>query len=358
MSNKTWRVAMIGAGFIIQRGHVPAFQKLDNVEVVAICDVAQDRVQAFATQAGIPGVYTDYKTMLAAEKPDLVVIATPNTFHKPMTLDALEAGANVLCEKPLALTYADAQEMVAKAKSVGKVLTVGTHYRWSAPMKACKQHVEAGFFGDIYSVRTVYSRRAGIPGFGSWFTNQDLAGGGCGLDIGVHGLDKALFLMGYPKPVTVTGVTYAKLGPQGKGLGGWGIEKHKPGAGVRFDVEDLALAFVRFENGASLQLQAAWATHMNAMELVEVYGTAGGARVSSQGGLQLYTDLNDEPVVIEQEIPAQSVGSSAAQTADLIRYLDGDTTADIITPDQALIGIQILDAMYRSAQSGREIVFG
>jgi predicted dehydrogenase len=162
--------------------------------------------------------------------------------------------------------------------------------------------------------------------------------------------------MGYPKPVTVTGVTYAKFGPRGKGLGGWGIDSQKPTPGARFDVDDLALAFVRFENGATLQLQAAWATNLPDEQVVEILGTEGGARIPSPDQLSLYADLNDVPVDIVQPVRKDTMWSSAKQSADLIRYLDGDASADVVTGEQILVGMSILDAVYRSAQSGREVV--
>ncbi len=355
MTKKTWRVAMIGAGSIVQYGHIPAFGKLANVEVVAVCDVNEERAKAVAAEAGVPGVYTDYEVMLAEVKPDLAVVATPNVFHKPMTMAALNAGCHVLCEKPLVITYADALEMVGRAEELGLVLTVGTHYRWSGAMQAAKRQVDAGFFGEIYAVRTVYSRRSGIPGYGSWFTNMDLAGGGSLFDIGVHGLDKALFLMGYPKPLTVTGVTYAKFGPRGKGLGGWGIDTQRPTPGARCDVDDLALAFVRFENGATLQLQAAWASNMPDDQSVEIYGTEGGARISGASDFQLFTEINDAPVDIVQPIPQDKTWSNTKQIADLIKFLDGDADAPLVTGRQILVGVQILDAIYKSAASGREV---
>lgn len=347
---------MIGAGGIVQWGHIPAFKQIGGVEIVAICDLNAARAQAVADEAGIPAVYTDYEQMLAEIKPDLAVVATPNVFHKPMTLAALNAGCHVLCEKPIATTYADAVEVVERAEELGKVLSVGTHYRWSAAMQAAKHQVDAGFFGEIYAVRTVYSRRSGIPGYGSWFTNKDLAGGGSLFDIGVHGLDKALFLMGYPKPVTVSGVTYAKFGPRGKGLGGWGIDKQKPQPGARYDVDDLALAFVRFENGVTLQLQAAWASNLPDDQTVELFGTDGGARIVGADDFQLFTELNDEPVNMVQPVAKDKSGSYIKLIADLIRYLDGDLDAPLVTGRQILVGMQILDAIYQSATSGREVV--
>src|SRR5690606_16713943 len=133
---KTWRVAFIGAGTIVQRGHIPSFQRIPNTMAVAVVDVNEERARAVAHEAGIPHVYQDYEHMLAEMQPDIVVVATPNVFHKPMTIAALQAGAHVLCEKPLALTYADAKEMFDVAAQQGRTLTVGTHYRWSAPMRA------------------------------------------------------------------------------------------------------------------------------------------------------------------------------------------------------------------------------
>ena len=356
MSDKTWNVGIIGCGSVVQFGHHPTFSAVvDNCQVVAICDVQEERVTQFAAERGIPSAYTDYRKMLDKEDLDLVVVAVPNIFHKPMSIAALEAGANVLCEKPVALTLADAQEMFETADKAGRTLTVGTHYRWSTTMRMGRKAVDSGQFGDIYHIRTVYTRRAGIPGFGSWFTNKDMAGGGCGLDIGVHALDKALYLMDYPKPATVSAVAYDRLGAQGVGTGGWGIDRAaKPREGGRFDVEDLAYGLVRFENGTSLILQCSWAMHLPAAELVEVYGTEGGAIIRPDK-LDIFQEMHGEPVTIDVEVPTGGEYSSVLQSRDLIRHLAGDGTADVVTGEQALVGIAILEAMYKSAASGSEV---
>ncbi len=352
---RNWKVGIIGAGSIVQWGHCPTFQNaISTTEVVAICDVQQERVEQFAQERGIPSAYSDFEEMLREEDLDIVVVAVPNAFHKPMSIAALNAGAHVLCEKPVALTLADAQEMFDTAAKNGKVLTVGTHYRWSAAMKVGRKSVDEGFFGDIYMIRTVYTRRNGIPGFGSWFTRQQLAGGGCGLDIGVHALDKALFLLDYPEPLTVSGVTYDRLGSQGVGLGGWGIDRQSPTQDGQFEVEDLAYGLIRFANGTSMILQSTWAMHLPGEEKVEVYGSTGGG-VIYPDKVQLYTDMHGDQVTIDRELPPQEAYSSVEQTKDLIRYLDGDTDADLVTGDQAMVGIAILEALYKSAQSGHEI---
>ena len=150
------------------------------------------------------------------------------------------------------------------AKAAAQATAVDAWAPTSALRRPCRRPRRtstAGFFGKIYAARTVWQRRSGIPGYGSWFTNMDLAGGGALLDIGIHALDRALYLMDYPQPASVSGATFAELGPRGQGLGGWGSDISKPTAGARFDVDDLAWAFVRFANGAVLQFQVAWATN-------------------------------------------------------------------------------------------------
>lgn len=352
---KTWRVAFIGAGAIVQRGHIPSFRRIANTEAVAVCDVNEARAQAVATEAGIPHAFQDYERMLAETQPDIVVVATPNVFHKPMSIAALQAGAHVLCEKPLALTYTDAKEMFDIAAQQGRTLTVGTHYRWSAPMRAAKAHVDAGFFGEIYAARTVWQRRAGIPGFGSWFTNKDLAGGGSLLDIGVHALDRALFLMDYPQPVTVSGGLFGKFGSRAMGLGGWGSDISAPTSGARFDVDDLGWAFVRFANGIVLQFQVAWATHLPEQFYTEIYGSNGGASVGNRDSIELYTTLNGQQAKIAVDVPADTVGSYPRLIESFVRYLDGDPKAEIVTPYQALTAVRIVDGIMRSAAAGQEV---
>jgi predicted dehydrogenase len=352
---KTWRVAFIGAGAIIQRGHIPSFQRIANVESVAVCDVNLARAQAVADEAHIPHAFSDFERMLAEIQPDIVVVATPNVFHTPMSIAALEAGAHVLCEKPLALTYTDAKMMMEKAAKVGRVLTVGTHYRWSMPMRSAKAHVDGGFFGDIYAARTVWQRRAGIPGFGSWFTNKALAGAGSILDIGVHALDRALYLMNYPQPKTVSGALFAKFGTRGIGLGGWGSDIVAPSADTRYDVDDLAWAFVRFANGAALQFQVAWASHMAEQFYLELYGTEGAASIGHRDSVELYTILNGQQSKVQVEIPNDPLGSYPRLVENFVRYLDGDPTAEIVTPAQALTSVRIIDGIMRSAVEGHEI---
>lgn len=354
----TWRVGIIGAGTIVTHAHIPDFQSIDNVDVVALCDVNEDRVRQVAAEHDVPQPYTDYRRMLDEAKPNIVVVATPNAFHRQMSMDALDAGAHVLCEKPLAVTIDEVEEMVAAAAAKNRTLTVGTHYRYSAPAQACKAQADAGFFGKVYAARSLWQRRRGIPGFGSWFTRKDLAGGGALFDIGIHALDRALYVMGYPKPVRVTGATFAEFGPRGQGLFGWGVDGVAAGtAGARFDVDDMAWAQIRFENDAVLQLQVAWAAHYPEEFRTQFFGSEGGALIDGFTDYEFYHDLNGEMVTIK---PAQS-GRQGVRTyrrliENFVRHLDGDESAEIITPAETLTSARIIDAILRSAESGSEIV--
>ena len=350
-----YRVAVIGAGSIAKYSHVPGFQRLANCEVVALCDVNELRARELAAEMGVIGVYGDAERMLAEQQPEIVVVATPNAFHKPLSMAALRAGAHVLCEKPLALTYADALEMFDLAAQQQRILTVGTHLRFSAPMQAAKAHVDAGFFGKIYAARTVWQRRNGIPGFGSWFTNHDLAGGGSLLDIGIHALDRALYLMGYPEPVTVSGASFAEFGPRAMGLGGWGSDIQQPAPGSRYDVDDFSWAMVRFANGAVLSLQVAWASNFPEVLTTELYGADGGAQISGWEGLELFTMLNGQEVGIRNQPPVERGSSYFKLIENFVRRIDGDESADIPTPAQALVDVRIIDAIMRSAAEGREV---
>lgn len=355
MANQQHRVAIIGAGKIVQVGHIPNFQTIPNVTVEALCDVNEERVKAIAAEKNIPQTFTDYKTMLGAVKPDITVIATPNVFHHPMAMAALNAGSHVLCEKPLALSYAHAKEMMDLAAAKELTVNVGSHYRWSDAIRAAKQQADAGFYGDIYAARTIWHRRAGIPGFGSWFTRRSLAGGGSLLDIGIHALDRALFIMDYPTPVTVSGVTFSKMGTQGIGLGRWGSDISAPDSGAIFDVDDLSWALVRFANGAALQLQVSWAVNHAPQFVTEIYGTKGGASVGDQDQVTLYTILNGQQADIALDVVRSGKNSYQHLVQNFIRYLDGDKTAEVITPEQSLTSVKIIEGVLRSATEGREI---
>ncbi len=161
--------------------------------------------------------------------------------------------------------------------------------------------------------------------------------------------------MDYPQPVSVSGASFAEFGPRGMGLGGWGSDIQQAHAGARFDVDDFTWAFVRFANGAVLNLQVSWASNYPETWLTEVFGTEGGAYVGGRDKVELYTMLNSQEVAIQTPLHEAKVGSYLTLIENFVRRVDGDATADIPTPEQALVAVKIIDAVGRSAAAGREV---
>ena len=357
---ETLRAGVIGAGFIAVRGHIPGYRAAPGVEVVALCDVKEERARQVAQELGIPRAYGDYRQMLEKEKLDLVSICSPNAFHAQMTIDALEAGAHVLCEKPMALTFADAQAMVETSRRVGRTLTVGFHMRYGPVMQAAKSLITSGKLGEIYYAKANLWRRAGIPGYGSWFTNKDLAGGGAMMDIGCHMLDLSLWLLGYPQPRTVSAMCYAKFGPRAKGLGSWGADHFPPGA--RFDVDDLTTTFVRLGEDLTLIVEVSWAGHMPNAHQLQILGSEGGLLYNpmlfgEEQPMRFFGEVSGE--LVEEPLGFSDDGKTAYQReiSDWVTAIR-EGREPLVKPEEAAMVVQIIEAAYRSAATQQEVSLG
>jgi predicted dehydrogenase len=338
----TLKVGVIGLG--IGRHHIAGYQGHPGAQVVAIADVDEIRLKEQGDKYNVPGRYTDALEMLAQEKLDVVSVATPNKYHMPLTVAALEAGCHVLCEKPMAMSAAEGRQMLEAAKKAGKRLMINFSYRFTEQSMALKGQVESGILGEVYFGRTVWHRRRGLPGFGGWFGQKALSGGGPLIDLGVHRLDLALWLMGYPKPVWVLGSTYNPIGSE--------LAQRK---NAQFDVEDLAVGLVKFENGATLVVEASWAANIKESELMEtrLYGTKAG----------LVQRNYDETYKFEAEIYLEKEGAhfdmklhaplQAVPTA-MYHFIDSlvKDTPHIATGEEGLLVMEILDALYQSAAQG------
>ena len=269
----TLKCAVVGLG--MGRTHIEGFQGHDNAEVVGVVDLDQKRLDAAQKDFGITGLYTDLDTMLAAEKPDIVSIATPNSLHKPFAIACMEAGAHVLCEKPMAMNAEESAEMLAVSEKTGKRIMINFSYRFNDASWGIKDQVASGVLGQVYAGRTKWLRRDGFPGFGGWFGTKKLSGGGPLIDLGVHRIDLALWLLDYPKPKYVLANTHNHLG----------TAKAKS-EGKTFDVEDYAAAMITFENGMTLQVEASWGSHIANQEEMEtqLLGTEAGLRQFNTNG--------------------------------------------------------------------------
>lgn len=346
-SRKTGHIIRVGiVGMGIGRVHAQGYSKCPRVELTAFCDLDAKRAECAAEVFGVKRIYTDFQAMLAEENLDAVSICTPNVFHAPMSIAALEAGCHVLCEKPIALNAGEAKAILEAVRKAKTKFMVAMNNRFRGDTQVLKEYVEEGTLGEIYYAKCGWVRRNGIPGMGSWFTQKEMSGGGPLVDLGVHALDLALYLMGCPKPVAAFGATYAKFGPMDKSSGGW----RTPKRGGGFDVEDLAVGQVRFENGATLVLEASWAQHCAGERLYcELYGDKGGATLEP---LRIYTDHKGEPVDISPHVP--QINSYEAEFAHFVSCITEDRPP-LSTVEQALDVMKIVDAVYQSCVTGTSV---
>ena len=339
------KVGVIGLG--MGRWHVEAFSAHPRAEVVAIADPDTGRLAELGDKHSIAGRYTYAEEMLANETLDIVAVATPNKFHKPLTIAALEAGAHVLCEKPMAMNAAEAREMLTASKTADKRLMINFSYRFTPEAARLKQEVDSGTLGDIYYARTEWLRRRGLPGFGGWFGQKAMSGGGPLIDLGVHRLDLALWLMGYPVPTWVMASTCNPIASR--------LAKQ---SGRAFDVEDFATAMIKFEDGATLDLTASWASNIKEQELMQtrLLGTEAGLiqRNRNEGyefEAEIYLERNGNQYDMQPHGKAQDGTSPMGHFVDCIL----NNVPHTATGEEGLLVMEILDAIYASAEKGEPI---
>ena len=355
--DKKLKLAVIGAGGIARVAHLPAYKNMDNVELVAICDIIEERAKEKAEEYNIPAVYTDYKDVLAIEGLDAIDICTPNYLHSVIACEALERGINVFCEKPDAVSVSEALKMQAAAEKSGRVLMVMRNNRYRNTAAFLKKYINDGKMGDIYAVRCGWQRRRGIPGRGGWFTTKEQSGGGPLIDLGVHMIDLAIWLMGNPKPVTVSGCTYNKFANAEDISDSFESSYGDRNVSGTFDVEDLAMGFIRFDNGACMQIEFSWASNIEQEKLfVELRGDKAGAEFSSvnEVPLKIFTEENG---TVADYIPKLSDRDVRIHERNLRHFADVllNGTEPMFVPQQGVDMIKILEAMYKSAEEGREI---
>ena len=351
---KKLRIGLIGCGGMGGGAHAPSYDAIENIEIVAFCDIKIEKAQALADKYGVKNVFENYLDLINMDGIDAVGIATPNYLHSTIAVAALERGLHVLCEKPDAINTVEAQKMKDAAEKSGKTLMVIRNNRFMNVSKYTKEYIEAGKMGEVYAARCGWQRRRGIPGKGGWFTTKAQSGGGPLIDLGVHMIDLTMWLMGNPKPVAVTGCTYSKFS-------GTNIEdsvhskfgdKKEDGT---FDVEDLAMGFIRFDNGATLQVECSWASNIEqSHRFFELRGTKGGTSWRNGEKLRINTEDDQGLLVIEPTVP----GTRQIHEENLRHFADVllNGAEPMFVPEQGLNMIKILEALYKSAECGHEII--
>jgi predicted dehydrogenase len=351
------RIGVIGCGAGIF--HLEGYAEEPRAKVVAIAGLDTDRCESLSHQFDVPRVYRDYQDLLAQDDIDAVSVAVPNILHLPVALAAFEAGKHVLIEKPLSRNAEEGVRMVEAAKEHDRLLGISFQRRTRHDVKLLHDAVANGEFGRIYYSKAWWMRRSGIPGLGSWFTSKEAAGGGPLIDLGVHVLDMILYILGNPKVTSVSANTYAEIGPTGRG--GWvGRARQQMSDDQTYEVEDLATAFLRLEDGGTLLLEASWAafTEMGDDFGVQLYGSEKGARIFSKNyaltdTLDIYEGFGDTTMDAKPRLVARQ------GHAEIIRgFVDAILEGTPLTPDgyEGLDRVRLIDAIYRSAELGREIV--
>lgn len=358
--SKTFRIAIIGCGGIANGKHMPALSKRPNAQMVAFCDIIEERAVEAKEKYGAEGakVYTDYQELLKDKTIDIVHVCTPNDSHAEIAIAALESDKHVMCEKPMAKTAADARRMVEAAERTGKKLTVGYNNRFRSDSQYLKKVCEDGTLGEVYYAKAHAIRRRAVPTWGV-FLDEEKQGGGPLIDIGTHALDLTLWMMDNYEPAVVLGSSFHKLGGKENAANSWG-----PWDPTKFTVEDSAFGMIKMKNGATIVLESSWAINMTQI------GEAKCTLCGTEGGADMWDGLN-----INGEKHSRLYEQKIELNAGGVAFYDGETVRDIdlemqlwleaieqdkdpvVTPKQACVVSEILEAIYESARTGQAVVF-
>ena len=361
LSNKILRLGIIGCGGIANGKHMPAEKRNPRAEMVAFCDIIPERAQKAKEEYGTEdsAVYTDYKELLKDETIDAVLVLTHNKEHCRITVDALNAGKHVLCEKPMATTYEEAVKMIEAAKKNNKVLTIGYQNRWRPDSMYMKQMAKDGEFGEVYYAEAIAIRRRAVPTWGV-FIDEEKQGGGPLIDIGTHALDLTLHMMDNYEPAYCVGKTFHKLNKNtetGNAWGDWDVD--------RFTAEDSAFGFIVMKNGAVIYLKSSWALNMADPReaITTICGDKAGADMLD--GLRINGVKNGRQYIMKPNFSTGGVaffdGAGGKEPADYeaanfsAAILDGQELN--VKPEQAAVVTRILEGIYKSQQTGKPYYF-
>ncbi|HEY2494183.1 MAG TPA: Gfo/Idh/MocA family oxidoreductase [Paenibacillus sp.] len=348
------KIGLIGNGSISE-SHLQSYQNNSKAVLWAICDLNESRAQTSADKYNIPHVYTDYREFLANPEIQAISICTWNNSHAEISIAALEAGKDVLCEKPLCKTLDEAERVEEAVRRTGRFLQVGYVRRHASNIAVLKKFIDAGDLGEIYFAKASMIRRLGNPG--GWFSDKERSGGGPLIDIGVHVIDLCWYLMGKPKVKSVSGNTYNKLGNRSN------IENYSFYQAADYDashntVEDMANALIRFENGASLLVDVSFSLHAKQDSAsVNIYGEKGGAEI--EPNLSIVSEQHNTIINIEPQITTPGFDFEGSFQNEINHFIDSclgiiETNSPV---EDGVEIIKILNAIYKSAEEGKEIYF-
>ena len=358
---KKIRIGIVGAGGMTVY-HIPGFRK-GGAEVAAVADPNVAAAERCAKKWGVPRVYASLTEMLASEALDAVSVITPNRFHAPLVLEALKAGKDVFCEKPPALNAKETVAMAKAAEKAGRRLMFNFCNRARPESMALKREIDSGRFGKVNSAQATWMRRTGIPGFGGWFTTKALSGGGPVIDL-LHGIDLALWFMGYPEPSYVIARTFDDFMHDRRFRGPWGIPEKEDGT---CDVEAAAYGFVTFKNGSCLTIHNSWAEMVKREEMsVVLQGTKEGGAMRRLFGVDGDDSTTDDVCELytmtaagkrKDRSPTKKRDEAMGRirsAENFVRVLQG-REEPLTKPCEAVKLMKIVDAIYASASTGKPV---
>lgn len=347
------KVGIIGTGGISNE-HIKAYLANENVELYAFCDINEKQLKLMSEKYGVTRTFTDCNEMLKLKEIDAVSVCTWNSAHAPCTIAALNAGKHVLCEKPMATSAKEAIQMKEAAEKNGKLLMIGFVRRFGNDCELIKDFMAEDYFGDIYYTKATYLRRHGNPG--GWFGDKSRSGGGPLIDLGVHVIDFVKYVIGNPKPVSVYGATFQKLFNRNDIKDKVGYSSVSKTDNDICDVEDLASAMVRFDNGAVLSVEASFSLNIKKDEgKIELFGTKAGAKLDPE--LELYSTVNGYMADVNL-VKSAALNFDGLFAKEINHYVSCITEGiPCISPAQDGIEImKILDAVYESSKTGHEVI--
>lgn len=350
---KKLRIGLVGAGNIA-RAHLQAYRDVPDAEIVAICDINPDVLAVTAKKYGIAKTYASETEMLQNEALDAVDVCVWNCSHASCTIEALNAGCHVLCEKPMATCAAEAEQMIEAAKKNNRLLMIGFVMRFADQTKIIQDFIDADYLGDIYYSKATYLRRHGAPG--GWFTDKARSAGGPVIDLGVHVIDLTRYLMGRPKALSVFASVDNRIGnrPNLKNTVGWSPDGASPKDDV-YDVEDFAVALIKYEDDKTTLLETSYNMNGEAVTKKELFGTKGGVNIGDSG-LKIYTVVNDYLADVTPQTD-NYIDAADMFTAEMAHFVDCalNGTECIACAEDGLEVMKILDAIYESARTGHEV---
>ena len=350
-----FNVAVVGCGRIANLAHFPALSKIEGVKVKYACDLIEEKAQKVKDQYPdlVDQVITDYNIALADPEVDVVFVLTPNYAHYTVTMDALRANKHVMCEKPVTVNYALSCEMAEEANKRGLMLNIGVCNRYHKSVELIKEIYESGELGNIYHVYCSFRSFRAIPGLGGPFTDKSQSGGGVLIDWGIHFLDLILYILGDVKLKTVTGSAYSEMAKDMKAYkhyGMWAEDTADIENGVN-DVDDFVTGYIRTDK-ASISFNGAWAQNIPQNEMfIDFLGDKKGIRLTYGGQFQITDGAALEAHSTNHEIPNMSLCEDTAFFEAIRTGVKDRNNVDFV-----LESMKLLDCIYQSAESGKEIV--